>query len=102
MTLVIELPPELERRLKELADQRGQTPDEYARRVVEEKVAEAIVTDAEEQTVSERAPVREPNGEAMALLDQWLAEEPDAEDESWDEFEAALRGEPLEREERAS
>jgi hypothetical protein len=67
MTLVIDLPPDVERQLRELADRGGQAPDEYARRVVEEKVAQAMVADAEEQ--------RESNRRAIELLRRWNEED---------------------------
>jgi hypothetical protein len=41
MTLTIELPPELERRLAEEAARHGQAPAEFVRAVVEEKLAVA-------------------------------------------------------------
>ena len=71
MTLTIELPPELERRLSEEAARLGQAPGDFARSVLEERLMER-------------------NRAAMALLDQWLGEGPDAEDEAWPEFQAAL------------
>jgi predicted transcriptional regulator len=43
MTLTIELPPELARRLEEQASRSGQAPAEYARAVLEEKLAGAVV-----------------------------------------------------------
>jgi predicted transcriptional regulator len=36
MTLTLNLPPEIERRLKEVADQRGVSPDMYALQLLEE------------------------------------------------------------------
>jgi predicted transcriptional regulator len=71
MTLTVELSPELERRLSEEAAQRGQAPADFARAVLEDRLMER-------------------NRAAMALLDQWLAEAPDTEDEVWPEFQAAL------------
>jgi plasmid stability protein len=38
MTLIIELPPELERRLEEEAARRGQAAGEFARSVLEERL----------------------------------------------------------------
>jgi predicted transcriptional regulator len=67
MTFTIELSPDLGRRLQELADERGRTADELLRQAVERMVGDSV-------------PVGEPNREAMALLDQWLAEEPDLEE----------------------
>ena len=71
MTLMIDLPPELERRLEEEAAQRGQAPAEFARTVLEDRLMDR-------------------NRAAMALLDQWLAETPNEEDENWEELQAAL------------
>ena len=71
MTLTIELPPELEQRLAEEASRLGQAPGDFARTVLEDRLMER-------------------NHAAMALLDQWLAERADAEDEAWPEFQAAL------------
>jgi len=69
--LTIELPPELERRIAEEAARYGQAPGDFARAVLEERIMER-------------------NRAAMGLLDQWLTENADAEDESWPEFQAAL------------
>jgi hypothetical protein len=71
VTLTIYLPPEVERRLWEEAARLGQAPEVFARAVLEDRLMER-------------------NRAAMALLDQWLAEEPDVEDEAWPEFQAAL------------
>jgi hypothetical protein len=71
VTLTIELPPEVERLLNEAAAQSGQAPADVARVLLEERLMER-------------------NRGAMVLLDQWLAEEPDEEDETWPEFQAAL------------
>jgi predicted transcriptional regulator len=71
MTLTIDLPPELERRLQEEAARRGQAPADFARAVLEDRLMDR-------------------NRAAMALLDQWLAEPPAEEDETWGEFQAAL------------
>ena len=71
MTLTIDLPPEMERRLEAEAARTGRTPPEFVRDLVSEKLLER-------------------NRAAMALLDQWLAEGPDHEDETWPEFQAAL------------
>jgi plasmid stability protein len=43
MTLMIDLPPELERRLEEEAARRGQDVGEFARALLEEKLAAAPV-----------------------------------------------------------
>jgi hypothetical protein len=61
ITLHLELPPELERRVVEEAARRGQQPAEFARAVLEEKLAPP--------------PHMERNRRAIALLDQWDAED---------------------------
>jgi predicted transcriptional regulator len=71
MTLTIELPPELERRLADEAARQGQAPGDFARAVLEARIMER-------------------NRAAMELLDQWLADEAGVEDETWPEFQAAL------------
>src|SRR5713226_6812514 len=71
MTLTIDLPPDLERRLQEEAARRGQAPSDFARAVLEDRLMDR-------------------NRAAMALLDQWLAEPPAEEDENWEELQAAL------------
>jgi hypothetical protein len=60
MTLTIELPPELERRLEEAAARHGQAPAEFVRAVVEEKLAVAPPQGSEA---------------ALALLRQWRQED---------------------------
>jgi plasmid stability protein len=40
MTLAIDLPPDLEKRLKEEAARHGQAPADYARAVIEEKLSD--------------------------------------------------------------
>jgi hypothetical protein len=74
MTLLIELPPELEQRLEEEAARRGQAPAEFVRAVVEEKLA---ATPGAEQREAQSAR----NRAALAKLQQWRkedAENPDA------------------------
>jgi hypothetical protein len=71
MTLVIELPPELEQRLEEEAARHGQAPAEFVRAAVEEKLGVSLAA-KEEQAQRER------NRAALALLQQWRKE--DAED----------------------
>jgi predicted DNA-binding protein len=71
MTITIELPPELKQQLEEEAARQGQAPADYVRAVVEEKLTTA-------STVAQM----ERNRRAMELLDQWLAEPPDPEEEA--------------------
>jgi hypothetical protein len=60
MTVTIELPPELERRVKEEAARCGQAPADFVRAAVEEKV---------------RTPPRQPNQAALELFRQWRKED---------------------------
>jgi predicted transcriptional regulator len=68
MTLTIDLSPELERRLADEAAQRGQQPEEFARTVLEERLA----------TLSQM----ERNQRAIALLDQWTREDAASEEDA--------------------
>jgi hypothetical protein len=70
MTLMIDLPLEVERQLREEASRSGKTPEDLARSVLEERFRR-------EET---RARQIERNQAAIALLDQWLAEGPDLEE----------------------
>ncbi len=64
MTLMIDLPPELERRLRIEAAREGQAPEEFVRLAVEERLATA----------------KGGRGGLAALMDQWLQEGPDLEE----------------------
>jgi len=64
MTLMIDLSPELERRLRLEAAREGRAPEDFVRLTVEERLA---------------ATQAEPGGLA-ALMDQWLREGPDPEE----------------------
>jgi hypothetical protein len=68
MGVTIQFTPEVQRRLELEAAREGRDPAEYARLAVEEKLDAAA-------TRMER------NQRAIELLDQWLAEPPDAEEE---------------------
>ena len=73
MTLKIQLPPELERRLNAEAAQRGQEAEEFVLAVLEDRLA---AVPAAKQSVDQR----ERNQRAIALLRQWSledAEQPD-------------------------
>ncbi len=61
MTLHIELSPELERRVAKEAARRGQQPAEFARAVLEEKLAPPSHMERRQRV--------------LALLDQWNAED---------------------------
>jgi len=63
MTLVIELPPELERELREAADLSGREPETLAREALAEKLA------------SLRNPHKERRRRQLALLERWDAED---------------------------
>lgn len=67
-TLSIELTPELERRLEEVAAENGEGAAEYARRVLEEQLR----PDNTERTTTAR---QERNARAIALLQQWSEED---------------------------
>jgi len=67
MTLTIELPPELERRLQEEAVRHGQAPAEFVRTAVEEKLASAPAEQREAQLQRNQA--------ALALLRQMREED---------------------------
>jgi hypothetical protein len=69
MSLTIELSPELERQLRVEAAREGRAPEEFARAVIEERLAAA------------RALQIERNQGAIALLRQWRQEPPDPEGE---------------------
>ncbi len=75
MTLTIELPPEMERRLKEEAERHGQAPAEFVRAAVEEKLAASPAASLKE-TQQER------NQAALALLQQWRREDVENPDPS--------------------
>jgi hypothetical protein len=66
MSLTIDLPDQIERRLRDEAALRGLTPDEFVRAVLEERLASG--------TQLER------NQRAIELLQGWLVEEPDLEE----------------------
>jgi predicted transcriptional regulator len=68
MTLTIELPPEMERRLEEEAARHGKAPAEWARAAVEEKLAASPAATSKE-TQQQR------NQAALALLQQWRRED---------------------------
>ena len=68
MTLMIDLPPELERQLHEEAARTGQAPEEFARGAVEEKLA-AIAAGQGKR-----------NQGMLELLRQWREEPPDPEE----------------------
>jgi hypothetical protein len=68
MTLIIELSPDLEQRLAEEAAQRGQRAEEFARTVLEERLAAAGAS-KQLETQKER------NQRAIALLRQWSVED---------------------------
>jgi len=71
MTLAIELSPEKEARLKELAATKGQTPDAFALAAVEARLqSEAGVLVGQ----------KEWNQRAIALLRRWMEEPPDFEE----------------------
>jgi hypothetical protein len=63
MTLVIELPPELERQLQEEAARRGQHPAEFARTILETQVEAAALR------------ARERARRISTLMEQWNAED---------------------------
>jgi hypothetical protein len=65
--LTIDLPDELDRRLRETAAARGEAAADYARAALEARVA-ADGADQDRQTRIVR------NQRAVALLDRWLAE----------------------------
>jgi predicted transcriptional regulator len=58
MTLTLHLPPEIERRLKEVADQRGVSPDRYALQLLEEGLS--VETD---------------RAQVVSLVQSWLDED---------------------------
>jgi predicted transcriptional regulator len=107
MTLTIELPPELERRLAQEAGRRGQTKAVCARALLEERLAGPPARDegtAEEcrDAVADYAnlPRRTPDDlvdlaqrQGASLAVDWSGLQPDfwPEDEDADEFLAALR-----------
>jgi plasmid stability protein len=68
MTLIIELPPEIERRLTEEAARHGQAAEEFARAVLEERLAAA-------SAAGQREAQMERNRQAIALLRQWSLED---------------------------
>jgi predicted DNA-binding protein len=68
MTLTIELPPEMERRLQEAAARHGQAPAEFVRAAVEEKLAGS-------PDVTQREAQLQRNQAALALLRQWRLED---------------------------
>ena len=75
MTLTIELSPGLEQRLRQEASRRGEPLADYAHSVLEAQL---------------EAEQKERNLGAVALVEQWLAEPPNEEDERWPELQAAL------------
>jgi predicted transcriptional regulator len=75
MSLTIELPPDLEQRLRQEASHKGKSVTEY------------VLSALEAQLEAERL---ERNRGAVALMKQWLAEPPNEEDERWPEIQAAL------------
>ena len=75
MSLTIELPTELEQRLRIEAAQNGESTTDYALSALEAQL---------------EAQQRERDLGAVALVEQWLAEPPNEEDERWPEFQAAL------------
>ena len=81
MSLTIELAPEVERRLREIAERSGQTPAAFVQEAVEARLAaEADAIDAQRQR----------NQAAIELLRKWRSEPPDEEDAAWPEFQQAL------------
>jgi hypothetical protein len=68
MSLTIDLSPEVERQLREEATRKGQAPEEFARRAVEEKLAAVVAARLER------------NQGMVELLRQWREEPPDVED----------------------
>jgi regulator of protease activity HflC (stomatin/prohibitin superfamily) len=75
MSLSIELSPELEQQLRDEAIRRGQGAAEYARTLLEAQLL---------------ASRQRRNEGAIQLMEQWLEEAPNQEDERWPELEAAL------------
>ena len=69
MTLMIDLPPDLEQQLRSEAAREGQDPGAYVRAMLEERLSAA------------RARQIERNQGAIALLRQWRTEPPDPEGE---------------------
>jgi hypothetical protein len=79
MSLTIELPPKLEKQLRETAAREGRNPSELAFALVEAGLTEA------------RARQREQNRDAIALLDEWISMERTEEgDREWEEFKEAI------------
>ena len=68
MPLTIDLPPEVERHLREEAARKSQAPEEFARSAVEEKLAAVVATQVER------------NQRMVELLRQWREEPPDLEE----------------------
>jgi hypothetical protein len=109
MTLLIDLPPKLERRLVEEAARHGLAPADYVRAVIEEKLAVSSVNTASSPYAG--LPRRDPQ-ELIELGRQQGAQVPLSfddlqgsfwpEDEGADEFLATLREWRQERRERSS
>jgi predicted DNA-binding protein len=68
LAVTIQFTTEVQRRLEVEAAREGREPAEYARQAVEEKLDAAAAR-------------MERNQRAIALLDQWLSEPPDPEEE---------------------
>jgi plasmid stability protein len=75
MSLTIELPPDLEQRLRLEAARKGESAADYVVSVLDAQL---------------EAQQRERDLGAVAMMKQWLAEPPNEEDERWPEIEAAL------------
>ncbi len=69
MTLTINLPPELEKRLAKEAKRHGMAPDQYAA-----------------QLLRENLPPQNQRAEAVALLQSWIDETDDAEQRQTGEY----------------
>lgn len=75
MSLTIELSPQLEQQLRDEAAREGQDAAELARTMLEIQLTQTR---------------RARNQGAIRLMEQWLAEPTNEEDERWPEIETAL------------
>lgn len=81
MTLIIDIPRELEQRLESAARKEGATPADLAQRLLAENLPPA-----------ERSPSDEtPNASTIAMIDRWLEEDATDDPEEIAQAEADLR-----------
>lgn len=81
MTLIIDLPRELEQRLADAARKEGAKPADFAQRLLAENLPPVETAPADDN----------PNASSIAMIDRWIAEDATDDPEEIEKAEADLK-----------